>query len=226
MVGVFHSVVDLLFPADCAGCGDPADTLCARCRRRFAGPHAAVRRSGSAGLPLTVTAASYDGPVRAALLAYKERGRRDLAGPLGAALAGAVAAVVATAGEPTAGVVGLVPVPSRRRAARRRGGDHVARLARRAAADLCASGRPAAVVELVRLRGSPRDSAGLDAAARVLNVAGCFGLDPVRFAGAAACGALVVVDDIVTTGATLAEVTRAMSAAGLPACGAAVLAAA
>jgi predicted amidophosphoribosyltransferase len=129
--------------------------------------------------------------------------------PLGAALAGAVRQL----GRPD-GVV-LVPVPSSPAAVRARGQDHARRLARAAARTL--PGVPAR--PLLRLTRAVADQAGLDTAARARNLSGAL------TARASAGLRVVVVDDVVTTGATLAEATRALQAAGAQVLGAAVVAA-
>ena len=171
--------------------------------------------------PLSV-AGRYEEEVRDALLAYKEHGRRELAGPLGAGLAGAVRHAVAAGAGPGGDVV-LIPVPSRRSVARSRGGDHVRRLARRAATVLALDGPAVTVVPAVRVRGAPRDSAGLSAADRFANLAGAF----VATSGTAACMGryVVLVDDLVTTGATLVEAARALQERGIGVCAAAAVAA-
>jgi predicted amidophosphoribosyltransferase len=159
-------------------------------------------------------AGPYAGGLRRALIAYKERGRVELGGPLGALLADAVA--TAAAGARGAYPVGpyLVPVPSSRRAARERGGDHVLRLARSAGRR---TGLPVAPV--LALTRAVRDSAGLGREARAANLAGAF-------AAAGAPGrCAVLVDDIVTTGAPLREARRALLRAGWAGAVAAVVAA-
>ncbi|WP_375494090.1 ComF family protein, partial [uncultured Jatrophihabitans sp.] len=114
-----------------------------------------------------------------------------------------------------AGRTVLVPVPSSRRAAAARGGDHVVRLARRAAWQTGVPAMPS--LALVR---TVADSAGLSAGERACN------MHAAMNARAAPPGcAAVVVDDIVTTGATLREACRALVAAGWPVLGAAVVAA-
>jgi predicted amidophosphoribosyltransferase len=135
------------------------------------------------------------------VVAFKERGRAELARPLGTALALAVAAVLSGAGELAGPAVPLllVPVPSSAAALRSRGRDHVRELAARAVAELRAAGVPAAEARLLRRAGRVRDSAGLSAAERRANLAGTFHL-----AAAPPPGAVVVlVDDVVTSGATL-----------------------
>ena len=165
--------------------------------------------------PGTWAAATYDGPIRAALLAYKERGRRDLAGPLAAMVARPTRVAVASGPAPPDRIV-LVPVPSARSAAAARGGDHVLRLARRVAA---ATGLRVARDGLVLTR-AVRDSAGLDIRERTANLGEAMAARSPRRGFSA-----LVVDDIVTTGATVREARRALVAAGWPVVGAVVVAA-
>lgn len=205
-------LVDLVLPRVCAGCGVPGVLLCPSCAAAFAVPHLAQPRRFPAGFPPTVAAAVYAGPVRPAVNAFKEHGRAELAGPLGAALALAVAAV--RAGSPPAGPgapVLLVPLPASRAALRARGRDHVGELARAAVAELRASGVPAACDRLLRRSGRVADSAGLSAAQRRANLAGTFGLR--RGGGVPRGTPVVLVDDVVTSGATLTEAAAVLGAA-------------
>jgi predicted amidophosphoribosyltransferase len=198
----WSALADLVLPRTCAGCGLPGSALCRRCGALFARPHLATPRRFPEGFPPTVAAGAYDGPVRPAVLAFKERGRAELAHPLGAALALAVAAVVsAVPGPPPPGVL-LVPVPSSAAALRTRGRDHVRELTVRAVRELRAAGLPAAQGRLLRRRGRVRDSAELAAGQRRANLAGTFALAP---AAGTVDGVLVLVDDVVTSGATLTE---------------------
>jgi predicted amidophosphoribosyltransferase len=201
-------LADLVLPRRCVGCGRPAAGLCSACLGSAAPLHVVQHE-------LAVFAgAAYSGAVRAALLRYKERGRRDLAAPLATLLARAVKACPAGRGVPSPV---LVCVPSSRADAAARGGDHVRRLAYRASRR---AGVPVApnVLVLARRKG---ESAGLGVQARAANLAGAFAArDPCRSGSAA-----IVVDDIVTTGATLREACRALRAAGWPVAAAAVVAA-
>jgi predicted amidophosphoribosyltransferase len=92
---------------------------------------------------------------------------------------------------------------------RSRGRDHVRELADAAAAELRAAGVPASRVRLLgRVAGRRvRDSAGLDAAQRRENLAGRFRALP---AGLPPASRVVLVDDIVSSGATLTEAARAL----------------
>ena len=209
------ALADLLLPRVCAGCGVPGAVLCAGCCALLTRPRLAQPRRHLPGFPPTVAAAGYAGPVRPAVLAFKEHGRSELAGPLGAALALAVAAVLTGLPGAPDGPVLLVPVPSSAAAVRRRGRDHLAELADAAAEELRAAGLPARTVRaLGRAPGrGVRDSAGLGALERQANLAGRFRARSLA-AGLPPSGRLVLVDDVVTSGATLTEAARALRSAG------------
>ena len=180
-----------------------------------------------AGLPAVYAAGAYEDELRAVLLAHKERGALRLAEPLGAALAAAVRAGIHAAGpggrrrdEP----VLLVPVPSARSATAARGHDPARRMALCAARQLRREGIPARVLAVLRQRRSVVDQVGLSATQRVENLSGALRAAPGsgRLLGA---GATVVVDDVMTTGASLVEAARAVAAAGGSVAAAAVVAA-
>jgi predicted amidophosphoribosyltransferase len=201
-------LADLVLPRTCAGCGRPRAVLCPACARQLTRPRPASPRLFPPGFPPTVAAGAYAGPARDAVLAFKERGRAELARPLGAALALAVAGVLAGLADVPPDPVLLVPLPASAAALRTRGRDHVRELTRCAVADLAAAGLPAAEARLLRRRGRVRDSAGLSAGERRVNLAGSFaarGEVPTD-------GVLVLVDDVVTSGATLTEAAAALTA--------------
>ncbi len=203
--------------------------LCPQCRTALCGtePFRVRPVLEPPGLPAVHAAAHYADEVRAVLLAHKERGALALARPLGAALAGAVWAGLREAEEGVEGVgegegpqegprppngVLLVPVPSARAAVRARGHDPARRIALAAAGELRRSGVPARVAAVLRQRRPVADQAGLDSRGRLDNLVGALAVVPggVRVL----CGApVVLVDDLVTTGASLAEAARAVRAA-------------
>lgn len=215
---VLRPLLDLLLPVECGGCAVPGPLLCPDCAGLLGAPMRVYPPCCAAGPPVYALG-TYRGRLRTTLLAYKERGRRDLAAPLGVALASALLQL------PVRGSgVWLVPVPSRRVAAGRRGGQHVTLLAERAAASLAGAGVAAAVAPALRVGPGVRDSVGLAAAARQANLAGR--VLPRRAGLPPAGTAVVLIDDVVTTGTTAAACAAALLRTGVDVPAIVVLAAA
>lgn len=185
----FRDALTFWLPLACAGCGEPDVSLCDGCRG-----HLAPRPSRRVIEPdlEVVCGLPFEGVGARTIRAFKEDGRTSLARDLAPALAAALAASVPPGARITA-------VPSSRAAFRRRGYRPVEVLLR------AAGRRPE---RLLRLRSAPADQRGLGGRARRENVRGVFA------AHAALDGPVVVVDDVVTTGSTLAEAVRALRAAG------------
>jgi predicted amidophosphoribosyltransferase len=150
-----------------------------------------------------LTLGRYAGARRNAIVALKERGRADLQRPLADAAAAAINHLLTWRVLETPFT--LVPAPTRGSAARRRGGDPVTRVARAAAQ----RHDGIAVEPVLRFKAFTRDSVGLSSAGRQRNVAG-----RVRLTGMVT-GPVVVIDDVVTTGATATESVRVLQTAGI-----------
>jgi predicted amidophosphoribosyltransferase len=207
-------MLDLILPLECGGCGAPSTRWCPVCASTLTvrpdEPHLITPRTDP-GVPV-FTLGRYAGARRRAIVAAKEKGRTDLVAPLAAALRAGLDRLLAW------GIVDapltVVPAPTRRLAARRRGGDPVTAMATAACA-----GRPGVRTEpALRLRPWVRDSVGLSGTARQRNIAG-----RVRLV-AAVTGEVLLVDDIVTTGATAAESVRVLRGAGVYVAGVLVVA--
>jgi predicted amidophosphoribosyltransferase len=232
--GLGADLADLVLPSACAGCGAERVPLrfgaCAACAAALEAltPYETAPVPPPPGMPRCTAVGPYAGPLRGALLAYKEKGRHRLARPLGALLAVAVAEAARRGGSGPAAPVQLIPVPSTAAAVRDRHGDHMARLAAHAVRRLRAAGWNAEVSRPLRALPRP-DSASLDVAGRAavaessLRIKG--GPIPVSRRRSTMRGTLIVVDDIVTTGATLAAVAGRLREADMQVTGAAVLAA-
>ncbi len=197
-------MLDLVLPLECGGCGAPSTRWCDACaaelQLRPDDPRLIISRVDP-GVPV-FSLGRYAGARRAAIVAAKERNRSDLLVPLSSALGRGLDRLVGW------GIVDppltLVPAPTRRSAARRRGGDPVTRIA-----SAVGGGREGvAVVPALRMRAMARDSVGLSTTARQRNING-----RVRVRRSVN-GAVLLVDDIVTTGATATESVRVLQIAG------------
>lgn len=160
-----------------------------------------------------VAAGEHDGVLREVVLAWKRRGHTRLTPVVGMLVAAAVCAL-----GPGHHVV-LVPVPTTRRSRRRRGADLLALATLDAATRLRALGLRVEVVAALTFDRMPRDQVGLGAAARRANLAGALRRSRRRLPAAAD---VIVVDDVVTTGATLDEAVRVLAAEGTGVLGGAV----
>ncbi|MFI7584280.1 ComF family protein [Kocuria sp. M1N1S27] len=216
---------EVLLPVECAVCRAPGTALCRACRlvlrRSCARPFEASSAAPLLDPPLPVVAAGrYAHGLATCLLALKNTGRTDLVPVLGACLA---TALHAAARDWPPGPVLLVPVPTTPSARRRRWFDPV-----RLLLDDCARRGvlPAGARVARGLRHGASGSLLPGPAQKRLGTAG----RRARPSGSLRCAVprgarCVVVDDVLTTGATLAEARRALRAGGAEAIGAVVLAA-
>jgi ComF family protein len=194
----------VVLPVECAGCGAWDRALCDSCRRALA----PVARSRDLGGLRVWAGLEYDGAARSLMLALKAQQRVDAARVLAPALADAVmAAVLESAG---AGRVDAVAVPGTRAAYRRRGYDPVRMLMVRAGV------RELRVFAAARAHRAQKE---LAVHLRERNLGGAF-----RVRRVVAGHRILLIDDVVTTGATLREAARVLREAGADVVGAAVVA--
>lgn len=210
---VWSSLLELLIPTRCAGCDLPGELLCEQCREALPAidPELACPRCGAPfgylvctecwraepAFDAGVCVGSLEPPLSRCISIYKDAGERRL-GPL---FGGMLAAALVRWGEwPQA----VVPVPPSPAALRMRGFDHTAAIAERVADSL---GVP--LVNVLAAVGA-RDQRTLGRTARRANVEGAFS----AAAGVAVPSRVVLVDDVMTTGATLDAAASVLLAAG------------
>ncbi|WP_332642823.1 ComF family protein [Aeromicrobium sp.] len=216
------SAADLILGARCPGCECPALGLCRSCgasirpdpRVAWPKPTPPVLRRPDV---LPVAAGVNAGVLRAALIAWKEQGRFGLAAPLAHLLAASVVEL-----SPVGSPIVLVPVPTSRRSKRARGSDVVDELARDSARLLGRIGVDVRVEQALTYSRATADQSGLDSSARAVNVRGAF---RVRRGTLRTAARVIVIDDILTTGATVGEAVRALTAIDKRPIGVAVVAA-
>lgn len=208
---VGQDLLDLLAPVRCAGCQRTGATLCESCRREvsFLGPAGTAARTWPSpcppGMPPTWATAALVPPLRTVLTAYKDGDRRDSVVVLAPLLALAVRAAAGSVETLT-----LVPAPASRASRRRRGDDPLAALTRECAQLLPGS---VEVVPALRVGRRVRDQSRLGAGERARNLHGALEVRRDRVRDLVA--PVVLVDDIVTTGATLTEAARALQTHGV-----------
>ena len=199
-------LLDLLVPPACLVCGAPARDLCGACRRRL--PWLGDRVCSRCGLPAPCGARcpaagaafdaawaplAHEGAARELVTALKFRGRLSAVDVMAAHMAAGVRRYPG----------GLVAVPAHPRRRRDRGFDQSRELALALSEQ---TGRP--VLPVLRREGAATRQVGLSRGQRAATGRLCFSV----------CGkppaAVVLVDDVHTTGATLDASARALKAAG------------
>ena len=202
-------LLDLLLPPVCPGCGREGELLCDRCRRPLrrrvdepAGVPIGLPADMPAGIVQFEWCAAFSGPVRAALHALKYSGERRLA-PV---LAGVMAERWRSAG---CGADLLVPVPVHATRRRERGFDQAEDLSFACARLL---GLPARAALVRREKTTAQHALGRQA--RADNVGHAFAIRDADAAAAVRDRWILLVDDIMTTGATISGCAAALMDAG------------
>ena len=199
------AAADLLLGSTCPGCSLPGWGVCQSCRSIV--KQAPVRARAAVDVPV-IAASPYRPVLEHVIPRYKDDGALHVERFLGELLAIALGRISAASD----GDLVVVPVPSLPRNVRSRGFDHTRRLAARAA-----SSTGLETKAVLRRGNGGADQSGLGREARRNNVTG-------SMRARALAKPVVIVDDIVTTGATLREACSALKRAGVEVIGAAVIA--
>lgn len=199
---LYHKILQLLYPPKCVLCRkllEPQETdLCTQCRADT--PEVSGTKGKFPYLAKWTALWYYEGSVRGSILRYKFRGSRSYCKSYGRMLA-----MKLLQEDMEFDVLSWVPISSRRKW--RRGYDQVALIAQAAAKELNVSATPT----LRKIRHNKPQSSQKDAAARRANVLGAYRvIDPEAIAGKR----ILLLDDVLTTGATLSESARTLLTAG------------
>ena len=195
---IFESLGELIFPKRCLGCSALGLEICSHCRKYW---HPRIVRTYSRQHPYfpIYSAIPYSPVAGKVLLAAKESGKSAADLLLTDALIFALTYCLDETRD-----VFLVPIPSRKKVARMRGRQFISVIATEAAEFTSTP-----IEQLLTHTRKVKDQSALDAKARSINLDGA--LTSLRFVS----GNAVIIDDLVTTGATLHEAARALRAAGI-----------
>lgn len=199
-------LLSFLLAASCAGCDEPGAVLCTPCRARLGASPFELRTP--AGLRV-VAALPFESVAALCIRRLKDAGETVLARPLGSVLREVLRPELAKADAEASGWA--VPVPTSRRSYRRRG---------YRVPDLLIRGAGEDPHPLLVLDRRSADQRGLDAEQRIENVRGS-----MRARRRGRGESVVLVDDVLTTGATFDEAARALGDAGFEVVSAVALAA-
>lgn len=209
--------LDLVVPSGCSGCGRPGGPLCRSCRAFIAAPQPALVPITEPAVPLLVAAGGYTGVLRQVILAHKSRSHPSLTSALGETLQAAVqllCRVVRAAGGWWPPVLAIPIPPSRRWSSRRPVSELLGRSGWSTTDTIAA--------ELLVSSKWRRPQKQLSAQQRAVNMRGSLRCrsTPAELVGAR----VVIIDDVVTTGASIAAAAQTLARAGFVVVGAAVLA--
>lgn len=207
-------LADLVLGRACVLCAAPGRSLCHTClasvRQHSGKPSALLGEWDPRGPTPLHFALAYRGAGARLILGYKEHGLTSLGTALGVLLADAVVATARTiaATDP----LYLVPIPAARRP--RRGFDALGRILTAAERDLDRRGLPCTTLRVLEQTGTHRPLKALDRRGRRTAVRDSLQVRPGAQQGRPT-GPVIVVDDVVTTGATVGEAIRALRGSGI-----------
>lgn len=209
MLSELRSLSKLIFPVACIGCGAAQVEICPSCSALWSTPPILSQLDS---LPLAFTA-RYQPRVQRFILAAKEDGSKVARTALAQSLTASLRKLLeGRAGEE----ILLVPIPSHPATIRARGRDHAQLLARAVSQNF---GPEVVHAPLLRVNRRVADQTGLTHLQRAANLAGAFSADSqlITRQGKAA---IVMVDDVITSGSSLREGARALASVGWPPMGA------
>ena len=206
------SLAELVFPSRCIGCSQLGISICSICRKSWH-PHIYHRSIKVLDKSYPVISAIEYSPIASRVLLRAKEANQVAADQL---LEKAITHSLRYFRK-NYGSGDLVAIPSRRSATRKRGRDFMQEITQS-----LAKIETLRSIEILQHQRAVRDQSKLNSHQRTLNIAGAFSTtcNLAKLAGSGNIGPLIIVDDLVTTGATLAEAIRALRAAGFSVIGA------
>lgn len=196
---IFSDLKYLLFPTRCFGCRELGYSICSQCRKQW-NPHLYQSRISDLAV---YSAIPYSPIAKNILLAAKEQSVKSADQLVRNAVKVAIYELFQQHSN-----CALVPIPSGASSNRRRGRDFVNEMAISVAKDF-----GVAVLPLLEHQRNIRDQSRLNIASRRQNLAMAFSIKP-QFRGNYSGESVVILDDLVTTGATISEAKRALTRGG------------
>jgi predicted amidophosphoribosyltransferase len=206
------SLTELIFPSRCIGCSQLGISICSTCRKNW---HPHIYHRGIKVLDMTfpvISAIEYSPIASRVLLRAKEANQDDADQLLVKAITHSLRYFLKNYGRGD-----LVAIPSRRSATRKRGRDFMQEIT-----ETVADIEHLKSAKILQHQRAVKDQSQLNSQQRNSNVAGAFSITPnsPQPQESGNIGPLIIVDDLVTTGATLAEAIRALREAGFSVIGA------
>lgn len=190
-------LLNLFLPTPCISCQKPGSPFCSTCQSKFTVTVRAISKSGINGYSVC----DYDSLSGDIINAIKESGQTSLIGP--------VASLMAKSWPHELASPVLVPIPSSPTNQKRRGYQHTLKLVNALEKRIPAGTSRA----LLRSAGDRLDQSKLGPIERLSNLEGAFEVDLRGFVDEGR--PIVLIDDVVTTGATIASAFSALARAGL-----------
>jgi predicted amidophosphoribosyltransferase len=206
------NLVELIFPSRCIGCSQLGISICSSCRKNWH-PHIYHRELKVLGNRYPVISAIEYSPIASRVLLRSKEANQGAADQL---LISAIAHSLRYFTKKY-GTGDLVAIPSRRSATRKRGRDFMQEITKSVA-----TLEKLNTLEILQHQRAVQDQSRLNSHQRTSNIAGALStsIDFPSSAGQGNIGPLIIVDDLVTTGATLVEAIRALRTAGFTVIGA------
>ena len=214
---MFNSLIslkELVFTNSCISCTTPKFWLCPEC---LAGWSAGVKKNWLAGISIYFKS-DYSSKTASVILAAKEGNNVNAINLLANAISQSI--IFSLTDLKLTGVITLITIPSSPAAIRRRGRDHISILAESVQKELTKKSIPINYAPILFQKKSIKDQSQLSSAQRKENTSGKFAVKTCEIPQ----GAVFLIDDLITTGASMQEGVRALAeakitvAAGVTAC--------